>query len=84
MAVIKNEATKELIQKAMQCENADELIALAKEKDIILTKEEAEAYLAELEDCELDGDILQKVAGGSCYSEFSQCPDYSCNNFQVA
>jgi hypothetical protein len=38
MAVIKNEATKELIQKAMQCENADELIALAKEKDIILTK----------------------------------------------
>ena len=32
-----------------------------------MTKEEAEAYLAELEDFELDSDVLQKVAGGGIY-----------------
>ena len=60
----KNELTKEMIEKAMQCETADELIALAKSKGIELTKEEAEAYLAELEDFELDEGMLKNVAGG--------------------
>ena len=64
----KNEITKEMIAKAMQCETADELIALAKSKGIELTKEEAEAYLAELDDYELDGEDLKQVAGGMCYS----------------
>ena len=48
--------TKEQIQKAMACETAEELMELAKEVGIELTKEEAEAYMAELEDFELDGD----------------------------
>ena len=47
--------TKEQIQKAMACETAEELMELAKEVGIELTKEEAEAYMAELEDFELDG-----------------------------
>ena len=35
-------------------------------KDIVeITKEEAEAYLAELDDFELDADRLKTVAGGS-------------------
>jgi predicted DNA-binding protein len=51
----------------MQCETADELIALANSEGIELTKEEAEAYLVELEDFELDSDVLQKVAGGGVY-----------------
>ena len=38
---------------------------------IELTKEEAEAYLAELEDFELDSDVLQKVAGGGVYDTVS-------------
>ena len=63
MPINKNEITKEMIAKAMQCETADELIALANSEGIELTKEEAEAYLAELEDFELDSDVLQKVAG---------------------
>ena len=63
MPIDKNEITKEMIAKAMQCETADELIALANSEGIELTKEEAEAYLAELEDFELDSDVLQKVAG---------------------
>ena len=67
MPIDKNEITKEMIEKAMQCETADELIALANSEGIELTKEEAEAYLAELEDFELDSDVLQKVAGGGIY-----------------
>ena len=45
---------KELIEKAMHCKNAEELMALAESEGISLTKEEAEAYLAEMEDVELD------------------------------
>ena len=67
MPINKNELTKEMLAKAMQCETADELIALANSEGIELTKEEAEAYLAELEDFELDSDVLQKVAGGGIY-----------------
>ena len=68
MPINKNEITKETIAKAMQCETADELIALANSEGIELTKEEAEAYMAEMEDVELDGDALKQVAGGMCYS----------------
>ena len=71
MPIDKNEITKEMIAKAMQCETADELIALANSEGIELTKEEAEAYLAELEDFELDSDVLQKVAGGGVYDTVS-------------
>ena len=65
MPINKNELTKEQIQKAMACETADELMALAKAEGIELTKEEAESYLAELADIELDEATLQQVAGGS-------------------
>ena len=71
MPIDKNEITKETIGKAIQCETADELIALADSEGIELTKEEAEAYLAELEDFELDSDVLQKVAGGGVYETVS-------------
>ena len=45
---------KELIEKAMHCTNAEELMALAESEGISLTKEEAEAYLAEMEDVEVN------------------------------
>ena len=67
MPIDKNEITKEMIAKAMQCETADELIALANSEGFELTKEEAEAYMAELADVELDEEVLQKVAGGKCW-----------------
>ena len=69
MPINKNEITKEILEKAMQCETADELIALAKSEGIELTKEEAEAYLTELGDFELDEATLKKVAGGDCYTD---------------
>ena len=64
MPINKNEITKEMVAKAIQCKTADELIAFAKSEGIELTKEEAEAYLAELEDFELDEGMLKNVAGG--------------------
>ena len=71
----KNELTKEMVEKAMRCETAEDLMALAKSEGIELTKEEAEAYLAELEDVEIDGEMLKKVAGGGCYSDCADCGD---------
>ena len=67
MPINKNELTKEQIQKAMSCETAEELMALAKAEGMELTKEEAEAYMAELTDFELDEETLAKVAGGMDY-----------------
>ena len=64
MPINKNEITKEMFEKAMQCETAEDLIALAKSEGIELTKEEAEAYLAELDDFELDDAMLKNTAGG--------------------
>ena len=64
MPINKNDITSEMIQKAQQCETAEDLIAYAKSEGIELTKEEAEAYLAELDDQELDSEQLRKVAGG--------------------
>ena len=64
MPINNNELTKEMVAKAMQCETAEDLIALAKAEGIELTKEEAEAYLAELDDFELDDAMLKNVAGG--------------------
>ena len=76
MPINKNELTKEMFVKAMQCETADELIALAKTGGYELTKEEAEAYMAELEDYELDEDTLKNVAGGGmCWKNFKFKPD---------
>ena len=64
MSINKSELTKEQIAKAMSCETAEELMELAKAEGIELTKEEAEAYMAELEDFELDEDMMKNVAGG--------------------
>jgi hypothetical protein len=70
MPVNKDELTKEMIEKAMQCKTAEELIALAKTGGYELTREEAESYLEELADIELDGETLKKVSGGVkvCYN----------------
>ena len=73
MSINKNEVTMEMIKKAMTCETTEELMALAKAEGIELTKEEAEAYMAEMEDVELDSDALKQVAGGACYG-VDVCP----------
>ena len=67
MPINKNELTKEMVAKAMQCKNADELLALAKEGGYEMTKEEAESYMTELSDFELEDKELKRIAGGECY-----------------
>ena len=68
-----NELSKELIAKAMQCESADELIEVAKEEGVDLTQDEAEAYMAELEDFELDSADLKQVAGAGGWNFSTPC-----------
>ena len=74
MPIDKSKITKEMSAKALECETAEELMTLAKAEGFTLTKEEAEAYLAELENRELDSKALDKVAGGiqPCWEN---CPD---------
>jgi len=67
MPIKPDEITKEMLAKAMQCKTAEELTALAKAEDIKLTREEAEAFLAEMDDFELDDNALKQVAGGALY-----------------
>ena len=64
MSINKSEITKEMFEKAKGCKTAEELIALAKTGGFEITKEEAEAYLAEMSDMELDENTLKGVAGG--------------------
>ena len=76
MPINKNEITKEMLAKAMQCKGVDDLMDLAKANGFDITKEEAEAYLAELDDQELDGEVLKSVAGGKNYMEcYFDCVD---------
>ena len=74
MPVNKNEIRKDMLAKAMQCKTADELMELAKAEGFAITKDEAEAYFAELSDIELDAKTLKNVAGGGgiCWEN---CPD---------
>ena len=78
MSINRNEITKEMLVKAMQCHTAEELMALAKSEDRELTKEEAEAYLAEIDDFELEEEALEQVAGGYklCENYGQACPSY--------
>lgn len=65
----KNELTIEMVMKAKECKTPEELVELAKTGGIDITKDEAEAYLAELADFEFEDDALTNVAGGlrACY-----------------
>ena len=78
MPINRNELTKELLAKAMQCKTADELAALAKAEGYQLTRDEAEAYLAEMSDFELDDKVLKNVAGGACWNCLDDCGVDTC------
>ena len=72
MKIDKSKLTAEMIKKAKECKTPEELVELAKNAGLELTVPEAESYLAELEDFELDSLELDKVAGGgSCYMDCS-------------
>ncbi len=78
MPINRNEITKEMLAKAMRCINAEELIALAEKEGVALTKDEAEAYLAEMADIELEDRDLKNVAGGACWHCLDDCGVDTC------
>ena len=65
----REELTKEMVKKALCCKDADELLALAKSEGYEMTREEAEAHMAEINDFQLDDEAMKAVAGGvkTCY-----------------
>ena len=74
-----NEISKELMAKAQACESAGELLKLAKENGVELTKEQAEAYIAEGGMVDLSDEDMAKVAGGvnwSCMSKDPNCTTF--------
>ena len=62
---------KELFEKASKCRSAEELMELAKAEGVTLTKEEAEAYIAEFSCGELNAEMMANVPGGVCWTN---CP----------
>jgi len=46
MPIDMTKITKEMVDKALKCETADEVMSLAKANGITITKEEAELYIA--------------------------------------
>ena len=78
MPINKNEITKEMFEKAMQCNTAEDLIALAKTEGVDITKEEAEAYFDELSECELKDGELKHIAGGTIV----RCDTYLAEYFE--
>ena len=73
MPIDKSKLTNDMLEKAMRCQTADELIALVKAEGMEITK--AEAFLDELDDIELSSEVLESVAGGA-----SDCPYHHKNS----
>ena len=81
MPIDKSKITNDMLEKAAKCKTADELIALAKKMGVVITKEQAEAYMTELQDYELDDATLERIAGGVCWTNCpseSSCPHHVC------
>lgn len=78
MKIDKTKLTKEQLAMALECKTAEELVALAKAEGCDITKEQAEAYLDEMENRELDRKDLDKVAGGTGTSCWQDCTQDRC------
>ena len=60
---------EEMILKAKEAKNEQELLALAKENDIEMNEESAKAYFEQLHKTgELSDEELSNVSGGGCYA----------------
>lgn len=65
----------------MQCETVEELIVLAKENGAELTEEQAQAYLDEFEDFDLDNETFKRALSASCYFDCDCYGDVSCREY---
>lgn len=65
--------TPEMIEEAKKAQNVQQLLALAKEKDVELTEQEAQAFFEQLHTHgELSDDELDMVSGGGCKSAVAE------------
>ncbi len=81
MKINGNEIPKEILAKAMACDTPEELMMLAKGYGFELTAQEAEAYLDEIEDIDLDFSQLKMVSGGYINSDgpcYTHCGHRTC------
>lgn len=83
MKIDKTKLTKEQLAMALECKTAEDLVALAKAEGYDITKEQAEAYLDEMENRELDRKDLDKVAGGTGTSCWQDCTQDRCINVLI-
>lgn len=78
--------TPEMIEKAKAAKSAEELLSLAKENEIELTNEQANAYFERLSKRgEVSDDDLSNVAGGGCTIDTNRkivMPDDVCDNWK--
>ena len=76
----------EIMAKAKEAKSPEELMALAKENGIDITKEIANEYFGRLHPAlgELSHDELDNVSGGGCYSDggrLKTTSGYKCKNY---
>lgn len=58
------EISQQAITEALRCDTVDALLEVAEKHGIDLTREEAEVFLEEMDDIDLDHKVLAMVAGG--------------------
>ena len=79
------EFNTELLEKAKEAKSTEELLTLAKENGVELTKEETEAYFAQMNKSgELSDEELDNVSGGGCHAKDGRLivtSAYSCEDF---
>ena len=61
------EITQQAIAEALRCDTVEALLEVAEKHDIDLTREEAEVFLEEMDDIDLDHKVLSMVAGGKTW-----------------
>ena len=71
----KNALTPKQLEKAMDCKTAKELMTTAKAEGIELTRDEAEAYMAELAELELSANELKEITEGFACNRKQICYD---------
>ena len=59
--------SKELVEKAMECKSAEELMSMAQAEGISMTKEEADVYFDAVSDDKITPEMLERCTGGTCY-----------------
>jgi hypothetical protein len=87
-----NHFSEEILAKANKMKSVEELLSLAKENDIPLTREQAQEYYTQLtpKSGELSDEELDNVGGGGCASnpvegdyfmpEITRCDLWTCKN----